>query len=38
MPLLGYASYLPFGLECLVVTNAMLRTRPGEPIVASAFA
>jgi hypothetical protein len=24
MPLLGYAGYLPFGLECLVVANLVL--------------
>jgi hypothetical protein len=25
MPLLGYAGYLPFGLECLVIANLVLR-------------
>jgi hypothetical protein len=24
MPLLGYAGYLPFGLECLIVTEAVM--------------
>ena len=27
MPLLGYAGYLPFGLECLVVTESVLGRR-----------
>ena len=30
MPVLGYAGYLPFGLECVVVAN-LLRNR-GVPI------
>ena len=29
MPLLGYAGYLPFGLECLVVAN-LFRARDGQ--------
>jgi hypothetical protein len=29
MPILGYAGYLPFGLECSVVAEMMLRRRSG---------
>jgi len=29
MPVLGYAGYLPFGLECLVVAEWVLRRRSG---------
>jgi hypothetical protein len=25
MPLLGYAGYLPFGIECAVISNLVLR-------------
>ena len=31
MPLLGYAGYLPFGLECLVVAERILRRPPAPP-------
>jgi hypothetical protein len=27
MPLLGYAGYLPFGIECAVISNVVLRQR-----------
>jgi hypothetical protein len=30
MPLLGYAGYLPFGLECLVVSRLVMRA--GEAV------
>ena len=29
MPLLGYAGYLPFGLECMAVADAASRLLPG---------
>ena len=34
MPLLGYAGYLPFGLECVVVAGLLTgaRARRGEPV------
>ncbi|MGD9851334.1 MAG: hypothetical protein AB7T38_08705 [Nitrospirales bacterium] len=32
MPILGYAGYLPFGLECLVITEWFLGRRPWEPL------
>jgi hypothetical protein len=38
MPLLGYAGYLPFGLECLVVADLVLTRRGERPIVAQPFA
>jgi hypothetical protein len=31
MPLLGYAGYLPFGLECALIGDAILRTGPTRP-------
>jgi len=31
MPLLGYAGYLPFGLECALVGDAVLSERRGRP-------
>ncbi|MGD2126314.1 MAG: hypothetical protein PVG99_09555, partial [Desulfobacteraceae bacterium] len=29
MPVLGYAGYLPFGLECAVIADIVLTTREG---------
>jgi hypothetical protein len=37
MPLLGYAGYLPFGLECLIVADLVLRDGAGRPIVDRPF-
>jgi hypothetical protein len=37
MPLLGYAGYLPFGLECLIVADLVLRDGTDRPIVDRPF-
>ena len=39
MPILGYAGYLPFGLECVVVANLVLDRQDLllEPCPASGF-
>lgn len=37
MPLLGYAGYLPFGLECLVIADLVLGQSQDSPVVARAF-
>jgi len=29
MPILGYAGYLPFGLECAVIAGMLERVRAG---------
>jgi len=34
MPILGYAGYLPFGLECVVVASLLPRRKPKTGLVA----
>ena len=36
MPLLGYAGYIPFGLMCSAVADAVMRPRAASPAIASA--